>query len=219
MFLKSKKATALPVPLFLLLLVFALISLFAFYTALIAPLFRLSDTALTSFDNFVDEIEKLQDGELDSKGLVLDKDTAIIGFSKSKNAFQYTFGFSSFLMNRPSSNACEGKACICLCRDGLEMGTSTGPNELICSQFECRSLSNTDFSPYQPNFFTDRDLSGDKFQNGFFILRGNKAEFADFATTGTNLIELIGNTNYEKSPRTIYFEKENGLVKVNEKSR
>ena len=122
----------------------------------------------------------------------------------------------SFTVNRPQS--CKESACMCLCRSGLKIDPDSGV--VGCGELICHNLGkNTDFADtYTPSFKSERDISNDQFNGGFFMMRGAGPSFLYLAATGTNTPELIANENQESRRRAFYLEKENGQVKVYEKS-
>lgn len=144
----NKKAITLPYE-FLVRLIIALLMVF---TAIWVGRCLLSPTGegQDSYLDLVNLVSSIQDQELKSMPLVMDKGTAIFAFSKDSDQIgiggkglitgQYK---DAMIIKRPI--ACEkGKICICLCRKGWQRNDVLAfPHEMSCKEtFFCNSLEN-----------------------------------------------------------------------------
>ncbi|MCK4521476.1 MAG: hypothetical protein KAU20_02800 [Nanoarchaeota archaeon] len=205
--LGNKKAITYPyeflVGLIIALVVFIPTVLFA------SQFFRLSDQALDSYNKFAGLIESVDEGELESIPLYMDKGTAIVGFSKDndlfvvKNSPKENAGI--LLKMEKSENLCmEGRACLCLCRKGLEFIRS--PPTFECKKMICNELpENLDFAKNIPKEVKEIK-TWQLYHDGFMIYNDKKAP--------TNL----GLIQYKDRLKTIYIERKNDKIYICEKS-
>lgn len=160
--------------------------------ALGKSIIRVRGQSERSFNELVKLIEKINiEGGTESMNLVMDKNTALIGFTSNseyiKNTRKYT-GTKHYFW-RP--NHCEkNKACVCLCKSGWEKLSENPkdnphnvPNEYECEKIICKSIDSVnfmstikseDFGAYVGNPFDldVEDLEGVyELEGGFIYLR------------------------------------------------
>jgi len=93
----------------------------------ISKLFRLSDQAKGSFDNFAETLTKLPASEQKktSEILVLDQDTFVIAYNANQNTKLCTAQNNCGESIYPAAE-CEGKSCFCLCQKFEDTGFKAG---------------------------------------------------------------------------------------------
>jgi hypothetical protein len=185
----NKKAITLK---FLVTLILGIL-LFGSTAVVFSQCFRLSDKGSESFGELVENIqamEKRVEGEIESSVLIMDKETAIIGFNKTSERVVFDderIGSHSF--ERPARCA-ENKACLCLCRKGFELKSKIAQFELeyICDEtsISCPPLENIDF----PSKISDKDFGviypekayprTYEFSGGFLFVRKPLGGFPSF---------------------------------------
>jgi len=140
--------------------------------------FRLSDKGLESYEALVENIqamEKKVEGEIEAHILIMDKETALIGFTKESELVQFdaSIGGDSYF-ERPAQCA-ENKSCLCLCREGFgdkELFDAWNI-EVICeTSILCNSFENIDF----PSKISSEDFGlahpqSYEFRGGFMFTR------------------------------------------------
>lgn len=126
------------------------------------------------FEEFVENINKLGQGQKAVFLRLNDKNQAVVGFSRGSSKFQYVYapflplkgGKTATIISifeKPTLSECSNSACICLCSTGLEEDNNV-PHILSCENLECRKLENIDIidnnlifiNPYRA-FETRRD--------------------------------------------------------------
>jgi hypothetical protein len=205
--MKQKKAFFLPLTFLLSLLVAALV-----LAVVLVPscsfgkkLFRLSGQAQESFDELHKKILDVYSGEEgDSVLMKVDKDTAIVGFSKDSGQVYLIEGdyqegalcdvgsaqqkavWAGFV--KPAE--CEGKSCVCLCKELVEARyICSDDSDYKCSELKYESFSqfycgNADCKPVDFDFSSACNLKtltsvGSKCFNcegGFAVPRGGTAK-------------------------------------------
>lgn len=166
----------------------------------ISKLFRLSDQAKGSFIELGKNLEQLPSLEHKKKSeiIILDKDTLLIGFNAQQKVQYCAATNDCGEVAYPIE--CEGKACLCLCREYSYSGNLEG-EDLICSERLCETVDGIKFADQlgMSNFYLTPEnlilphLAQGYFKNGFILTRGN-LEF------------LIGAGGVEVSHTTFHFE-------------
>ena len=137
----NKKGIALS---FLVTLVLGFL-IFGSTAILFSRCYRLSAKGLESYGALVGNIqamEKRVEGEIEVFTLIMDKETAIIGFTKeSERAVCSLPQGADRIFERPTQCE-ENKSCLCLCRKGFKLESS----KYICeTSILCNSFENIDF--------------------------------------------------------------------------
>jgi len=140
-----------------------------------------------SFENFVFEIDNLPPNRIETFSLLLKENSAIIGFS-DQGDYKYVSsdrGSSKIRtiteFQRPSTEACSGSSCICICFSGLEIEDG----KIICEddKLQCKRITHGeifDNNPLLINPFTPPQQGDFRYwKNGFLFGRG-----LDFKYTG-----------------------------------
>lgn len=149
-----------------------------------SKLFRLSDQAKESFDNFADAVAKLPASEQKktSEILILDQDTFVIAYNANKNAALCTAQNQCGESLYPAEE-CQGKSCLCLCQKFEDTGFKSGGEDIPCINLICKTTGDIQFASglLINNFYVDKKTSSAPniaegyFQNGFMIVRGELA--------------------------------------------
>jgi len=165
--------------------------------------FRISSEATGSYTELVTVIDEIQEGELRSKPIILDKGTAIFGFSKNSEKISLTNrgiitkeDKPAITIDRPS--ACEkDAACLCLCSSkwGRKKALSF-PHEMVCNgNIYCQNIDEIDFIQEQDlkDFGVDiKDFySYFKLVGGFTFERYNKDFLDDYAEFESYFLPLF----------------------------
>lgn len=174
----NKKALILPkFTVRLLISIFTVVLIAIAFTSCLNRYLRLSPQATESFHELTNTIEELVSDETLNKklySLVLDEETAIIGFTSEADAFKSNFKEGDEIKNyasfpKPIDSGPEGcdkdKACMCLCRKGLEI-TDEIPTEMSCKKLICKNFNNFEF-----NKKTELTEDRGHWENGFIIIR------------------------------------------------
>jgi len=114
--------------------------------------FRLTGEGLNSFNEVVGIVQTIQDGELKSTSLVMDKGTAVFAFSKDSDHIGVgatgiiTGAYKEAMIIKRPGNCGKGKACMCLCRSDWERKDFTSvTHEMRCvGSLTCHDLENSD---------------------------------------------------------------------------
>ncbi len=194
----NKKGVALPVEflLRLLIVIFLVIVIFNIGKDVGRYVFQnFFGTGLDEhFNEFVNELNKIGIINVPSRHvfMVLDQNTAIIGFSTSSERFScFACGsgtgtdITSFFY-KPDNQECKGKSCVCLCSNGLQMSDSS-PYQMKCDKMRCASLNkdlaeSVELKGYIEKLEKEqqvsyRDLKNAKWTGGFLFERNSKANF------------------------------------------
>ena len=144
--MNKKAQTALPYE-GLIRLIFAVIAIFgvAFITF---SFIRLTNESLESYNNLIDMIENIQDGELKSTILTMDKKTVLIGINSNADLIKMTDEINSEDFYVPRPEECKKQdTCICLCRSDWEEGDlDVKGRKYECNgEILCSSLDNINF--------------------------------------------------------------------------
>jgi hypothetical protein len=127
------------------------------------------------FDGFVESIEKLQPGQSEQDSVSLDKNSAMIGFSRESQKVEFYLEVGKrYKMNRPG-NCEDEQACICLCSGNLDGSAGGVEVELACSgALKCKSFDQVEISSIFPAFSLST-VSKFTMTGGFIVRRGEKA--------------------------------------------
>lgn len=150
--------------------------------------FRFSDKSLDSYNQLMNTVGTIKDGEADSLPFYMDKKSVIVGFSKGSNRFenhQYYYGKPNpdrvvFFLNRPKE--CENlKACICLCcgitiEENLKSFAEVKPATTVCNKCgrgsTCKSFDNVDILSEKIVRRYGNGKPQNSWKGGFLHLRG-----------------------------------------------
>lgn len=127
-----------------------------------------------SFEKFVDKINGFPAGKRPAS-IELDKDSAIIGFSKNINLFECVNcwdGNKNIVFDKPTKNQeCSESACICLCNEGFD-STEIGSGDDQAKVIHCKKKLNCkqiDKDVVEATVVSVRE--GSYFNNGFLFAR------------------------------------------------
>jgi hypothetical protein len=130
----------------------------------VSNLFKISDQALDSFNDFSEGIEQFVkgvDGQVTTQLLILDEDSLVVLFKENKNIniteqhednvkegrITETYYYAKkYVLNYPQTK-CSDKPCLCLCQD-YEIKP-----ELVCKNLDCKVYSEINFAE---NWYTKR---------------------------------------------------------------
>jgi hypothetical protein len=140
---------------FLLTLIIAII-IFVPACLFVSNVFRLSSQANENFGEFVQEIgnlaEKGREGETESFQLIMDEETAIVGFNKNSSKVESCEKKSEsgkvFCGHwpKPDTDECKGESCVCLITSiiGWKEAGSRTP-DFLYTGFNCKKISDVTF--------------------------------------------------------------------------
>ena len=152
----------------------------------ISKLFRLSDQAKGSFDNFAEAITKLPASEQKktSEILILDQDTFVVAYNANQNTKLCTAQNDCGESIYPAAE-CAGKSCLCLCQKFEDTGFKSEGEDISCIDIGrvCKKMDNIQFASglLINNFYLDKKIQSAPntaegyFQNGFILARGELA--------------------------------------------
>ncbi len=151
----------------------------------ISKLFRLSDQAKGSFDNFAKVLEQLPSSEnkKTSEILILDQDTFVIAYNAHQNTKLCTAQNDCGESIYPAAE-CAGQSCLCLCREFEDTGFKAEGEDILCADTgrACKKMGNIQFASglLLSGFYVDQEKSvpntaSGYFQNGFILARGELA--------------------------------------------
>lgn len=155
------------------------------------------------FEEFVEDINKLDQGQKAVFLRIKEKNQAVIGFSKDDKGFQYV---STPLLSeeiktirskfeKPTLSECSGSACICLCGVGLKDDGEILPATISCENLECRKLENIDIIDNNLIFISP---------NLNDLVRGNSIEYwKNGFLFGRSINSLYNGLPEEKKERTL----------------
>jgi len=138
------------------------------------------------FDEFINQINSLQNKDSKPFLISLDVGTGIIAFSKDASEFRCyacdntvisnTIHYYSF--KKPSNNECDKKPCACLCTKGLTKGNYEGDeSKMMCNKLYCKNLkSDIPAKISLEEVLKKKNIAIATYpywQNGFFFSRGN----------------------------------------------
>lgn len=132
---------------------------------------------ISSFNNFVEDINDMGLNRKESFSVMLSKDSAIIGLSKEGKGFEYqkaegTLESLQSKFEKPSVSQCTGSACICLCSGISYNPVSRG---ISCKELKCKELNQQEASSDNILFFNPFIGAGngkyDYWKNGFLFGR------------------------------------------------
>ena len=149
----------------------------------VSKLFRLSDQAKDSFDNFAEVVKQLPSTEnkKTSEIIIIDKGTLLVGFNANYKVQYCAANGACGEISYPAT--CNGKACLCLCQEySYESASASEP--ILCSDRSCKALEGIQFAEKMgmTNFYLTKaaakvpSLADGYFQQGFILTRG-KLEF------------------------------------------
>ena len=182
--------------------------------------FRLSDEALDSYNELVKEIGDIKEGELRSMPLIMDKETAMIGFSKNSPSlkkiwWKYLEGLylkREAYFKRP--NSCSiNNSCLCLCREGWESTyidestTEYSCEKIICNDFQTDFLKK--MTEQEFGLITEDQSDVVLSKNGKFPADSENLEDPHFPTGFLFVRDVTYSHFPEKTERrfTTYFER------------
>lgn len=155
----------------------------------VSNLFRLSDKALDDFNSLVENIEEVRRSEIgtiESMPLIMDEDTAIVGFAKNKDQFQILTNYGTGFKFEKTEDQLLEKSYICLCRE-LDISAAVAPKckkSMICDELDID--------------FADVEKSKGFVWQGFIIFR---------VKNPTHTYRNMGLEEIEAKTRSIYIEK------------
>jgi hypothetical protein len=176
-----------------------------------------SDTKyLQSFEEFVNNINDMR-LERETFSIRLREESAIAGFSKNSDKFECYNCYvgvqdrPTIIFNKPKTQDCSGRACICLCKDDFKLNNDILNGKTIkvaeCEELTCKSL-NKDIVENLPvkiypgfKMFGFQILGGAEYwKNGFLFANG---------VTGTNGLKL-----YNQESNNLIVEKRQNFIGI-----
>ncbi|MBI2541388.1 hypothetical protein HYV80_01640 [Candidatus Woesearchaeota archaeon] len=196
--IKSRKGVALPVEFLVRVLFMIFLVIVVFNVGKEAGKYIFAGFFGTdlekNFEEFADELNKPFTANAPSRQafITLDSNTAIIGFSTSADSFR-CFGCGSespditSFFDKPNSNECSGKSCVCLCPKPLQINTGTKPYEMKCDKIKCIAINKDIAETVELKNYIDkieketqveyRYLKNAKWTGGFLFERHSRGDF------------------------------------------
>lgn len=204
--MKSKKS-GIPILSALLRIIIAIVLVFIFFKVSTRTLHAFSDKD----DKVVNGFEEFANGIIDMSStakrfeMEFKKGSAIIGFGKGSSGADWQC-FNCHTTNppqpsrayiRPTSDACVGSACVCLCLEGFNFDSNFGkcPSALICKALK-REAHEKDIKEITIIKSSDKLFSNDDtyWKNGFLF--ANEIDNANgLPKIKTNKLELFVDNN------------------------
>jgi len=161
---KSKKAIVLG---FLIKMVFAIVMIVTLAITL-RSCFKLVDSEKDSFHSLSDLTENIKSGEYKASTLKIEKQTALLGFSKDSEKIELLTEIPKILNRPPECDS--NKACLCLCKNFKPQH-----QELTCDESGyplCKSFDTIDFpSELKGDVFAAEYSKSYNFKGGFIYSR------------------------------------------------
>lgn len=185
--------------------------------------FKLSDKAASSYNQLGLLLQDIRDGELLSMPLYMDDKTAIIGISKISKRFEAKSqqgSATSLTYYEVTDPKCQGKTCICLCKEiGYETKT-TLEWKITCKETSCEDFNDIEFLKIRP--ISDFEVPTDKlskisswWENGFIILTDSKVDSFSGDRTLLASVNFGGAINIiKKKTKTVYIQRYRNYVNV-----
>ncbi|MBW2988952.1 hypothetical protein KY358_01400 [Candidatus Woesearchaeota archaeon] len=171
----AKKRRGLMTEFLLRLIIALLFFLSAIFLA--KSLFRVTSGGEQSFNRFIEVIKETEEGGTRSMNLIMDKGTAIYGFSKyseeiSIGAYERVTGrYKKAIVIKRPDNCEDRKACVCLCQEGWQGEEIGGVEEVFCNhKAKCMSMDYVDFLSDVP--LKDIEMDVKPFYQNFFLKGG-----------------------------------------------
>ena len=186
--------------------------------------FKLSDKAAGSYSQLVSLIGNIRDGELLSMPLYMDDNSAIIGVTKNSKRFEAKSqqgSATSLAYYEVTDPKCQGKTCICHCKEmGYEI-KSTFETKITCKESRCNPFEDLEFLKIRPlndlNIQTSSSNLDKKWENGFIIFTQTKAtsdvaDYGNFLVSALNFGGLI--EEVKKRNKVVYIQRYRNYVNV-----
>ncbi len=164
--------------------------------------------SIQSFEKLVEEMNSIKGYENPKEILLsMDKETAVVGFSKNSEEFQCKgckdTSFGIYFIKKPYNEECKNEPCICLCR-GLTLGNDPDrmdETKFECKQFFCKKLK-YDIAPkisFKETLDKKKVITlnypsshSPYWENGFFFMRLGSTYLKKSNPFSDRITELIG---------------------------
>ena len=185
--------------------------------------FKLNNAAANSYNEMISLIRGIRDGEKLSMPLYMDDATAIIGISKNSKRFEAKLQqgtATSLTYYEVTDPKCQGKTCVCFCKEIGYETKSTYERKMTCKETSCYNFDEIEFLKIRP--ISDFEVPNDKFfqlshwwENGFIIITNSRIDsfLGDKTLVGT--VYFGGAINeIKKNTKAIYIQRYRNYVNV-----